>query len=469
MADDVARHDPFLIAIGHTIARRRLLRGRDSILVAVSGGPDSVALLAALSELGHGRWRIGVGHVNHRLRGRDSQRDQVFVERLAARLGYVVHVAEGPLASSSNLEERARERRYTLLSDIARRSRFRVVATAHTRDDQAETVLHRLLRGSGLGGAGGIQPERADGIVRPLLEVSRRDVLEFLARRGLRYRNDRSNRAERFTRNRIRRSLLPLLEREFNPAVRAALARFADLSRDDDALLDALAAKRARRLTRGGGLDCRGLARLPEALRRRVARQWLAARRGDLRAIGLEHIERICELAVRGEEGKRLALPGGSVRRERGSLEWSRGVPRSRRYRRALAAGDDLRIRGWRLRSRMTRQAATPGPWRAVFDARALDGAKMTVRSPRPGDRIRPLGLGGSKKLQDVFVDAKVPKAARTDWPVVEAAGTVLWVPGLARSESALIAGRSRARLIIEAERVAAEIPMCYGPSWRTF
>ena len=118
-------NDPFLTAVARTIARRKLLRERDSILVAVSGGPDSVALLIALTELGRDRWRIAVGHVNHRLRGRDSERDQRFVERLAARLGCPAYVADGALAGGGNLEERARTRRYELLSQIARRERFR--------------------------------------------------------------------------------------------------------------------------------------------------------------------------------------------------------------------------------------------------------------------------------------------------------------------------------------------------------
>ena len=149
---DEGMRDPFLSSVARTIARRKLLREHDSVLVAVSGGPDSVALLVALTELERDGWRIAVGHVNHRLRGRDSERDQRFVERLAARLGCPAYVADGALAGGGNLEERARTRRYELLSQIARRERFRRVATAHTLDDQAETVLLRMARGSGLTG-----------------------------------------------------------------------------------------------------------------------------------------------------------------------------------------------------------------------------------------------------------------------------------------------------------------------------
>jgi tRNA(Ile)-lysidine synthase len=378
-----------------------------------------------------------------------------------------VYVADGALAGGGNLEERARTRRYELLSQIARRERFRRVATGHTLDDQAETVLHRLIRGSGLGGLAGIHPERADGIVRPLLDVSRRDVLEFLRRRGLRHRTDRSNEGRRFTRNQIRRLVLPLLETEFNPAIKAALGRLADLARDDEAVLDDIAGRGARSLVARGGLDCATLARLPAALQRRIVRVWLASSRGDVRAIELEHVERVRELATTGGEGKRLALPGGLVLHNGGMLWWRHAAPVSRRYVRTLDAGGEVAVHGWRLRARAVRDGAKPGPWRAVFDARALQDATLTVRSAKPGDRIRPLGLGGSKKLQDVFVDAKVPRMQRAGWPVIETAGRILWVPGLVRSDFAPVGSERRGLLVIEAERVAAENPMCYRPNGR--
>jgi len=420
------------------IERYRLLRARDSVLVAVSGGPDSVALLATLVGYSRPGWRIGVGHVNHHLRGKDSDRDQRFVERLAKRLGCEVFVADEPISGAANLEERARERRYAALAAIAGREGFRRIATAHTLDDQAETVLHRLLRGTGTAGLAAIARSRADGVIRPMLDSSREDVKQFLRSRRLRHRVDRTNASERFTRNRLRRRVLPLLEREVNPAVKRALARLADLARDDEALLEEAASRRSLGARKESALDARAIGRLPSALRRRALRQWLASVRGHLRGIELEHVAALDDLATGGREGQRLSLPGGTASRRNARLLWN------------FAAADEAR---WRVATKVSRKPVAPGRWRAVFDADLL-AAPLRIRRTRPGDRVRPLGLGGTKKLQDVFIDAKVPRDARSSWPIVEdARGLVVWVPGLVRGDAAPI-GRTTARyLVVEASR----------------
>ncbi len=454
--------DRLLDAVARTIARHRLLSRRESVLVAVSGGPDSVALLAALLELNPGGWRVGVGHVNHRLRGLESTRDRRFVERLAARLGCDVHVAVARIARGANLEERAREARYGALLALARRNRYRTVATAHTLDDQAETVLYRLARGAGPGGLAGIARRRADGVVRPLLDVSHQDVLRFLRRRGLGHRVDRTNASPRFTRNRIRRRVLPLLARELNPAIHAALGRAADLFRDDDAVLETAARARLRHVRSAAGLDCARLRRLAPALQRRVVRLWIAAERGSLRAISLEHVERVRAIACAGADGGRISLPGGAVARTRGRLRWGVSPPHGRRrFAQKLPREGSVSVEGWRFEVCRADRGAVPARWRAVFDLAQLDGRRLEVRSPRAGDRIRPLGLGGTKKLQDVFVDAKLPRAERSAWPVLTADGRIVWVPGLVRGEAALVRERSEHLLVVEARRVAAPIPMC--------
>lgn len=425
-------------------------------MVGVSGGPDSVALLAALASLQDGRWRLGAAHVNHELRGAESKEDARFVARLAKSFDVPCFVVEGRVGPGGNLEERARERRYARLTEIARREGFNILATAHTADDQAETVLLRLLRGAGTAGLSGIAPQRADGILRPLLGCTRAEVLAFLRRRGLRYRNDRTNRSLRFTRNRIRRSLLPRLAREFNARIREALARTADLLREDEAYLEEAARRAAKRLTRGERLDGRRFGGLAAALQRRVVRRWLAERRGDLRAVGADHVERVRSLAASGSEGSRISLPGGIVSKSRGLLIWGEEARVEMGFRRTLVPGAIVEIAGWRIRCRSTRAATPrrkPSPWRAVFDAEALGDLRFGVRSPLPGDRIRPMGLGGSKKLQDVFVDAKVPRSERAGWPIVHGDDTILWVPGLVRAESGRVTSRTRRIVVIEARR----------------
>lgn len=450
--------DPGLLAtVAATLRRDGMLRERDSVLVAVSGGPDSMALLHALVALGRGRWRIGVGHANHRLRGRDSERDARFVARAAAELGLELFVVEAPLGGGANVEERARERRYAELLAVAARRGFRRLATGHTRDDQAETVLHRLLRGSGGAGLRGIARVRGDGVIRPLLDVGREDVLRFLAERGIAFRVDRSNASARFTRNRIRTRVLPVLERELHPKARAALARTADLLRDDEAVLETLAERRRARLEEDCALACRRLAREPAALQRRIVRHWLRDRRGDLAGVMLEHVEAVRALAASTAGGGRQSLPGGTVTSERGWLRWrppqDAPAPPSARDLGPVPLDGAVHWPGWRFAIRESDRAVRPTPWRAIFDRDAVDPAALRVRTRTSGDRIEPLGLDGTRKLQDVFVDSKVPRDERECWPVVAEGAVVLWVPGLARSRHAPVSARTRRVLVVSASR----------------
>jgi tRNA(Ile)-lysidine synthase len=249
--------------------------------------------------------------------------------------------------------------------------------------------------------------------------------------------------------------VLPILARELNPAIRRALGRAADLIRDDDAALEAAARRCLRRLRSAIGLDCDRLSRLAPALERRVIRLWIAGERGGLRAVSLEHVERVRAAARGGCDGTRISLPGGTVMRARGRLGWGIGDPvRRRRFARRLPDAGALRIAGWRFEVRVTGRSAAPTRWSAVFDLERLDGRPLEVRSPKTGDRVRPLGLGGSKKLQDVFVDAKVPRLERSGWPVVTSGGVVAWVPGLIRGEEALVGKRSRRLLLVRARRL---------------
>lgn len=454
--------EPLLGKLAEGIRRRGLLATRDAVLVAVSGGPDSVALLAALAALNPGGWRIGVGHVNHGLRGRESDGDEALVRSLGARLGCEVFVAAVPIVGRQNLEERARERRYAALAEIARREGFRHVATAHTLDDQAETVLHRLTRGAGPAGLAGIRARRADGVIRPLLDVSRAEVLGFLRRRRLRYRLDRTNASPRFTRNRLRRRVLPLLERELNPRAKHALARLAELAAEDESVLAGIAERRARRVIGDRGeLDCAALARMPVALQRRVLRRWLEQARGSLRAIDQRHVEALRALCTEGRDGQQRSLPGGAALRSAGRLRWGKGDGRARAaaVARVLGVGRVVRLSGWWLRARREGGAVAAGRWRAVFDAGAVGRRRLRVRGSRSGDRIRPLGLGGTKKLQDVFVDAKIPRAERPGWPVVELDGQIAWLPGLVRGEPAPVGARTGRWLVVEAGRDRRDEP----------
>jgi tRNA(Ile)-lysidine synthetase-like protein len=334
--------------------RRRgwALRG-ERVLVAVSGGADSAALLLALEELRRAG-RLGVGltaaHLDHGLRGERGAEDARWVAEWAGGLGFEVLTGRAELGEgggADNLEQAARRARYEFLAGAARACGARAVVTAHTLDDQAETVLLRLLRGSGAAGLGAIRPERAleagGGLAlrRPLVGWARRARTEEYCRlRGVGFLSDEMNEDERFARVRLRRRVLPLLE-TFNPRAVEALARAADLLYEDAQALEALAAELLAEAGAGGagletaegervaGQDAPAarpvrvevLARARPALRRRALRLWLARGRGDLRRVGLRHVEAV-ERLLTGERGGRVAeLPGGGrVERRRGLL-----------------------------------------------------------------------------------------------------------------------------------------------------
>jgi tRNA(Ile)-lysidine synthase len=302
--------------------------------VAVSGGADSVCLLALLREL-RGLWnlRLTVLHLNHLLRGSESDADQSYVEALAERWGLPLIVQRTDVAAMAedageNLEQAAREaRRAFFRSQIAAGNLDRV-ALGHTRSDQAETVLFRLLRGAYTTGLAGIRPVTQDGIVRPLLDVDRREVEQYLREQGIAWRQDSSNRDLRFARNRIRHELLPSLSAAWNPALPQILAGHAQLALEDEEYWRREVDKVVPELLQSGSadsliVDVRQLTSLPAALRRRIVRRAIELIRGDLRRIELGHVEAILRLAAAEEGHARTQVPGVDVWR---SFDWVRFV-----------------------------------------------------------------------------------------------------------------------------------------------
>jgi len=420
------------------------------LLVAVSGGPDSTALLAGLVLVAAERgMRLTAAHARHGLRGVESEADAARVRALAGGLAVPLVERDAPVRPGAGLEARARRSRYRALAAVARDVGATWIVTGHTRDDQVETVLLRLARGAGRRGLGGIRPVRGR-LFRPLLDATRADVRRFLAERGVDFAVDRTNADLGPARNRMRRLVVPLLEAEFNPQLGASVAGLAERLRDEDDFLDAEAQTRAAALVAGGALRV-AVAAEPRALARRMIRDWLA--RGARRAPGALHVERVLALA-RGSARGAVAVPGPArVRREGDVLVRRAGrAATPQHFTVPIAPGGTVEhpAGAWRLvlsapRPRRSGEDRPPDADHALFDADRLDAA-LVVRSPETGDRIRLLA-GGTRKLQDVLVDAKVPREARSETPVLVAGGDILWVAGLARGRGAAL-GPATARIV---------------------
>jgi tRNA(Ile)-lysidine synthase len=305
---------------------KRLLPRRGTVLAAVSGGADSVALLHLLAHFAARRpLRIVIAHIDHGMR-RGSVRDRRFVERLAAELGFpclAVRREVVPLRRrGESVEEAARRVRRSFLLEAAAEADAARIATGHTLDDQAETVLMRLARGAGLTALSGMDPSGPAPFVRPLLGIERADLHDWLRRHGHEHREDPTNRSLLFERNRVRRIVLPALAAALNPRAARHLAEAAGRLRQDAELLDDLARRRSRRILGSaprGRLVIRSglLARAPAPLAARIARLALERAGADPRRVGARQIEAILDLA-RGGEGRRIDLPGGLDARRRG-------------------------------------------------------------------------------------------------------------------------------------------------------
>ncbi|HWI53146.1 MAG TPA: tRNA lysidine(34) synthetase TilS [Symbiobacteriaceae bacterium] len=424
------------------LGRYGMVRAGDRVIVAVSGGPDSTALLHVLHrlapELG---LLLHVFHMDHGLRGEQSAADATYVQRLAEKLGLPCAVTTLPPGElkhrAGSLQANARQARYAAIADLAARIGATRVAYGHTKDDQAETVVMRFLRGAGARGLAGIPPVRHEGAVthiRPLLEVSRHKIEAYCTEHELFPRLDESNLTPAYLRNRIRLELLPHLAATYNPAIRENLGQMAAVMRDEDDFLDTLAAEAYERChAPGEGVTLVGslLLREPVALARRVVR--LAARKaaGPAYDLGLGPVTQVLEAAARSEGTVRVPLPGGTeVSVEYGLCRFLEADgPALPDTEWPVAACGITLIPELGLELTANAEGVPGGPLEAAFDAARLPGP-LSLRRRRPGDRLWPTGMAGSKKVQDLLVDAKVPQRLRDQVPILVSGDEVLWVMG---------------------------------------
>ncbi len=471
--------EPLEQRVLHFIKEHHLASNQHCLLVAVSGGQDSVCLLHILFQLRQElNIELHVAHLNHQLRGAESDGDAQYVAHLAQQLGILVTVGQRDVRAyqvqrHTSLEEAAREVRYTFLAQVAKSIGTDRVAVGHTTDDQLETILMHLVRGTGTRGLRGLQPSnlwQSSGssltVIRLLLQISRQETASYCQDHQLMPRMDASNLSLSPLRNRIRLELLPLLE-NYNPRVGEALLRSARIASDDLAFLEEESARLWGRVAQRQGetvsLDKERFLELPSALKRHLLRAAIERLLGNLKDIEARHIEEIIA-ALTKPAGKRLSLPGGLVF----AVEYNQYLlgadaaalspfPVLRKEFVLKLPGETL-FSGWRVEAtiidpsvaaekpemattsltsllhtiegkEMKGRGLTSDNFTAYFDLDKV-GGKVAVRCRQPGDKFQPLGMSQPKKLGEFMIDAKIPHAWRQRIPVVCSPEHILWVVG---------------------------------------
>ena len=446
----------FVQKVATTIRRHGMADPEDRLLVGVSGGADSVCLVRVLGALGY---RLGIAHVDHGLRGADSDADARFVGRLAARLGvpfFVRRIGTGEL--SGNIEAAARNVRRAFLRKTLRDEGFRRVALGHSRDDRTETFFLHLLRGSGSQGLASMAPVD-DWMLRPLVGTTRLEIEAYLAAIDQPWRTDATNRDLKFARNRVRHEVLPRLAADFNPRLGETLARTVEILAAENAWMDQEAAAwlQTHFSTGSAGpprLDLDDLGSRPVACVRRVLRAALRAAGSDLQDIGFDHLERVRRILAPGKSGKTVELPGPiHVERSFDTLVFRSADPGPVDYEYDLPIPGRVRVReaGLDFEARVVDEAVAAdhgAPTRVRVDGESL-GPCVKIRNWRNGDTYDPAGLPKSK-LKTLFQDRRIPRSSRRSWPVFVARSSIVWVASFPVSGD--FAPTERSRRIIEFE-----------------
>lgn len=466
---------PVLLAqLVRTVRQHQLFVSGHHVVVAVSGGPDSIALLSLLHRLAPS-WRLTltVAHCNYGLRGEESDADEAFVSTFCRERQLNLVTNRPSLATRrhrSSLQAAARDARYDFMKQLANELGADRIAVGHTANDQAETVLMWLLRGAGLTGLAGMPYAREDRIIRPLLIATREEVLAYLDHEGLTYRHDSSNEKPLYHRNRIRKELFPVLT-QLAPAAVRVLRRQADLLREDqqyleqvtDTLVSALVSRESHGVQR---VDRRAFTDLPIALQRRLARAMLRTYDEEERASSLAVVESVRRVFLKEENGIRLVLKQVVVTLDQGVVRFSpigsdRSNPidadQTKREIRTVSVPSMVSWAGTNQEihvQRMTRCAADelgrlPTQDRALFDADRFS-EPLAVRAWQVGDRFFPYGMKGkSKKLQDFFIDKKVARHGRGKVPLLVAPEGILWVVGMRQDERFVVRNGTTQCLVV--------------------
>lgn len=449
--------------LADNICKQQLFKPGDRLIIGLSGGADSTALLDLLSALPETPLQLIAAHLNHCLRGDASDADEEFCRCLAEqyKIPFVsrrINVKNIAASTSRNLEDAGRQARIAFFDELLTTWQANAVVLAHHADDQAETVLMRFLRGSGMTGLSGMSFRNHRGYVRPLLGITRAEIEAHLVERGLTWREDDSNRDKSFLRNRIRYELLPLLE-QYNPALRSSLVTTSSILSAENDLLDSQAKQAAELIsqvtTHETTINIMQLTSLHPALQRRIIRLALSRHHGNLEQFDYQHVEAIYRMALSARPNAKINLPHGII----AVKEYDVLVLRARnsippQIPELLVAGPGVYQFEGSAKLTVERSAhpahfASPNANIAYLD---LDKAPFPwqVRTFLAGDRIQQLGMNGRKKVKDLFIDCKIPLAQRSRTPLVFCKKELIWVGGLRTSHHACLDDASSRVIKIE-------------------
>jgi tRNA(Ile)-lysidine synthase len=477
-------HDRLLQKVARTIADFDMFKPGDSVLAGVSGGPDSLALLYALLELAQSfSFSVGLAHLNHGIRKDEANHDEAFVRSMAVKLNVPFYIRKANVlnlkkSQKLSLEEAGRNARYGFYFDVAEKESFNKIAVGHQKDENAELILMNMIRGSGPKGLAGIPARRQNCIVRPLIHCSRKEIIEFLAKRNIQYINDKTNNDRRYLRNRIRHDLLPLIKDAYNPEIVESLNRLGNILRDEEEWIQGTVESIFRKnciVSNEGAMGFRvsWIKTVQPALKRRLIRHAVKEVKGELRRIDFNHIERILTLVHKKSGFKSIDLPdrirveiSGDfifISKYHGKL---RGIT-ARRFETEKKVFDQTFFKsgfepgvfiidetGAKLRFSCADagsglKVSNAGSEIAMMDMERV-AFPITVRNVRPGDRFRPLGMNGTQKVKKYFINNKVSRQQRTSCPVLVSGERIIWLAGHRIDDSVKVASDTRKILKVE-------------------
>lgn len=445
-----------------TVKIYNLFHENDHVLIAFSGGPDSSALLHLLLEFSNEfPLKIELAHFNHKLRGEESDEDEEFAKKEAQRLGIPIHIGSDDVAGYArsrriNLEEASSILRYKFLKAKAKEIGAKKIALGHTMNDQAETFLMRVLRGSGLKGLSSIFPVKDEIFIRPLIELKREEIEGYLREKEIPWRLDRSNLDLKLLRNKIRLELIPYLEGKFGKRLVEHLSKSAQLIREEDEINKMIEDEKFKEIVirdEGLKMNFKALKNFPVPLQRRLIRKFIEEIKGNLRRIGFYHIEHIRNL---GKE-REAHLPGKLILRREG--EWlfeKKKTQEKKEFHFEWEISSPLRISNYILKAeifeRWGKKLEFDDNERAYVDFEKIE-LPLIVRNRREGDFYRPLGSPGKKKINEVFRQKGILPRERALIPLIILKNEVIWAPGIPVSENFKIEDKTKKVLLIEIKK----------------